>query len=361
MSSNYELKAAGTRRVPAPDLDYRPPVPRGPRPRMGLIGCGGITEHHLKAARSLGVEVAAFADLNLPAAEKRRAEFYPGADVYADYRRLLERTDIGVVDIATHPAVRVPIIEEALRAGKHVLSQKPFVLDLADGVRLAGIADSVGRRLAVNQNGRWAPYFSYLLQAVRTGLLGPLHSLTLTLNWDHTWCRGTPFEQIHHLVLYDFGIHWFDIVASAFAGRAAKRVFAGVAPAPGQEMKPPMLAHATVGFDDGLATLSFSAHSRHGPLEQLTAVGSSGTLHGAGPICGLDRLQLFTASGESEVKLEGNWFPDGFRGTLGELLCAIEEGREPRNSARNNLPSLALCFAAMKSADTGLPVIPEVA
>ncbi|MFO1451850.1 MAG: Gfo/Idh/MocA family oxidoreductase [Opitutaceae bacterium] len=359
MSSNYELKSEGTRRVAAPELDYRPPVPRGRRPRMGLIGCGGITEHHLKAARSLGVEVVAFADLNRQAAEKRRGEFYPGAEVYTDYRRLLDRTDLDVVDIATHPAVRVPIIEDALRAGKHVLSQKPFVLHLADGVRLADLADSVGRRLAVNQNGRWAPYFSYLLQAVRTGLLGPLHSLDLTLNWDHTWCRGTPFEQIHHLVLYDFGIHWFDIVASAFAGRSVRRVFAEVAPAPGQEMKPPMLAHATVGFGDGLATLSFSAHSRHGPREQITAVGSAGTLQGSGPICGLDRLQLHTAAGESEAVLEGSWFPDGFRGTLGELLCAIEEDREPRHSARNNLPSLALCFAALKSADTGLPVVPE--
>jgi len=50
--------------------------------------------------------------------------------------------------------------------------------------------------------------------------------------------------------------------------------------------------------------------------------------------------------------------PDGFRGTMGELLCAIEEDREPRNSARNNLQSLALCFAALASADSGEPVSP---
>lgn len=361
MSSNYELKPAGADHVAAPALDYRPPQPRSTRHRLGLIGCGGITEHHLKAARAMGVEVVAFADLNLASAEKRRAEFYPQADVYTDYRRLLERSDIDVVDIATHPAVRVPIIEHALLAGKHVLSQKPFVLSLADGVRLADLADRVGRRLAVNQNGRWAPYFSYLLQAVRTGLLGPLHTLDLTVNWDHTWCRGTPFESIPHLVLYDFAIHWFDIVSCAFPGRRAQRVFAQTAYAPGQDMKPPMLAHAVVGFGDGLATLGFSAHSRHGPLEKLTAVGGAGTIHGAGPICGLNRLAVHTAAGQSEAVLEGSWFPDGFRGTLGELLCAIEENREPRHSARNNLASLALCFAALKSADSGLPVTPESA
>ncbi len=41
---------------------------------------------------------------------------------------------------------------------------------------------------------------------------------------------------------------------------------------------------------------------------------------------------------------------------MAELLCAIEENREPYNSARDNLKSLALCFAAMKSADTGKPI-----
>jgi predicted dehydrogenase len=48
--------------------------------------------------------------------------------------------------------------------------------------------------------------------------------------------------------------------------------------------------------------------------------------------------------------------PDGMGGTMGELLCAIEEGREPGHSARNNLKSLELCFAALASADSGQPV-----
>jgi len=43
---------------------------------------------------------------------------------------------------------------------------------------------------------------------------------------------------------------------------------------------------------------------------------------------------------------------------MGELLCAIAEDREPSNSARHNLNSLALCFAALASAETGKPVKP---
>jgi hypothetical protein len=58
------------------------------------------------------------------------------------------------------------------------------------------------------------------------------------------------------------------------------------------------------------------------------------------------------------VPLEGTWFTSGFQGAMGELLCAIEDGREPTNGARENLDSLALCFAALASADTGTPTVP---
>ena len=55
----------------------------------------------------------------------------------------------------------------------------------------------------------------------------------MNLNWDHTWIKGTPFEQIHHVVLYDFAIHWFDL-ARPVVLRGAKplRVFAANAFAP---------------------------------------------------------------------------------------------------------------------------------
>lgn len=359
MAENYELKSAAAKRIDAPSLPYRPRRPVRYRPKLGLIGCGGIANHHLAAARAMGVEVVALADHRRENAARRRDEFFPSADIHTDHRQVLARDDIEVVDIATHPEKRAALIAEALRAGKHVLSQKPFALSLDEARRLADLADACGRRLAVNQNGRWAPCFSYLREAVRSGLLGEIHTLDLAVQWDHTWCRDTPFENVPHLVLADFGIHWFDIAACVFAGRPAEQVFAQVARAPGQTMRPPMLAHAGIRFEHGLATLSFSAHTAAGPLESMTAVGAKGTLRGSGPVCGIRELSLHTAAGVASVPLEGAWFPDGFAGALGELLCAIEEDREPVHSARNNLATLALGFAALRSADQGLPVQPE--
>ena len=74
---------------------------------------------------------------------------------------MLTRDDIEVVDIATHPHERVAHSSKAaIAAEKHVLSQKPFVIDLDDGEKLVDLADKNNVKLAVNQNGRWAPHFS---------------------------------------------------------------------------------------------------------------------------------------------------------------------------------------------------------
>lgn len=350
MSGNYDLKSADGAVIAAPDLPYAPPAPRACKPMIGLIGCGGITEHHLQAYQAAGWEVVAFYDVHASSAENRRDAFFPDARVCGSVDEMLEISEINVLDIATHPAVRVPLIEQAITAGKHVLSQKPFVTDLAEGERLVGLADAAGVKLAINQNGRWAPYFAYMRQAVRAGHIGEVGSVDIAIHWDHTWTAGTAFEKIHHLVLYDFGIHWFD-AACSFFGTSAQSVQASVTRFPDQPIQPPMLASAAAVFPHGRATLAFNACSRFGALETCTVVGTNGTLRASGPVCGITSVDLFTAEGVARAELSGSWFPDGFRGAMGELLCAIEEDREPENSARENLKSLALCFAALKAAD----------
>ena len=85
-----------------------------------------------------------------------------------------------------------------------------------------------------------------------------------------------------------------------------------------------------------------------------TVVGTKGTLRSRGP--GLNdqpMMEVHLEEGSVTVPLEGSWFESGFQGTMGELLCSIEDGHEPSNSARDNLRSLELCFAALKSADSG--------
>lgn len=356
--TDYALAGKGaTQKIKAPNLPYAPPKPKKCNPKIGLIGCGGITPTHLKAYRDAGFHVVALCDKNIEKAEARR-EFFPDAQVFTDYKDLLEREDIEVLDIATHPPERVPIIQAALKERKHVLSQKPFVLDLDTGEKLADLADKNGVKLAVNQNGRWAPHLSYMSQAVKQNLIGDLLSVHVRIHWDHTWIEGTPFAQIHDIIFYDFAIHWFDFVASLFGERKATKVHASKTRAFGQTMKPPMLAQSLIEFEDGQASLVFDAHLPHGAQDSTYVGGTRGSMVSTGPNLGEQKVKLFLENGIAKPKLKGSWFPGGFAGTMGELLCAIEENREPQNNARDNLKSLALCFAAIEASAVGTSQIP---
>jgi len=351
-------KSSVAARIRAPKLPYQPRDPKHYRPAIGLIACGGITKHHLIAYKRAGYPVIALCDPLLSRARQRQQEFYPQATVHRDYCTLLRRDDIEVVDIAAHPPARAEIIEAALCAGKHVLSQKPFVLDLDFGQRMVDLADRRDVKLAVNQNGRWAPHFNYIHQAILAGIIGEVSAVHLSVHWNHGWVGGTEFEKIKHLILYDFAIHWFDILSCFMRGRPLRRVYASMARSATQKVDPPLLAQALVEYDNAQASLVFDADTQFGPQDRTYVTGSRGSITSTGPDLKHQEVTLWTAEGRVSPKLKGCWFSDGFHGTMGELLLAIEEDREPLNSGRDNLNSLALCFAAVASAERNEPVVP---
>ena len=355
------LKVSSSQRmgqIPAPELPYLPPQPPKPSPGIGLIGCGGITAFHLDAYRDAGFPVLAFCDANEEQAVKRRDTYNPQGSVYTDFNALLEHPGVDVVDIATHVEIRGPMIEAALRSGKHVLSQKPFTLDLSEGNRLADLAAGLDLKLAVNQNGRWAPHFSYMRHAIASGVIGEVNAVHLAVHWDHTWTGNTIFNEIPHLILYDFAIHWFDILTCFMGDTAPLRVYASEARTANQTNKPPMLGQVIVEYANAQATLVFDAATPFGPADRSYVTGTGGTLESVGPDLSDQIVTLYNERGIARPGLEGEWFKNGFEGSMAELLCAIAEGREPTNGAHNNLQSLALCFAAIESARTRQPQIP---
>lgn len=356
---DYALVSKAVAEVAAPDLPYRPPQPKG-RHRIALVGAGGISFAHLDAYRAYGFDVAAIMSRDIAKARARAAEFFPDAMVTADYAAVLARDDITVIDLTPHPDERVHLIEAALTAGKHVLSQKPFVTDLDLGERLCALAEGRGLHLAVNQNGRWAPHMAWMRAAVRAGLIGDVTGVHCSLHWDHTWVKGTPFENEDDLVLFDFGVHWFDFVTS-ITGRLAARVQAQSVEAPAAGVRPPMLATAMLDFSAAQASIVLDAATPHGPQDSTYIAGMKGSLLSTGPDLGNQQVTLYTAAGAARPALQGQWFNDGFAGAMGELLCAIEEGREAENGARSNLMSLANCFAALQAAREGRPIVPGTA
>ena len=351
-----QVKVVRLPKVAAPVLPYRPRDPKLYRPNIGVIGCGGITKWHLTAYKKAGYNVTALCDIDIARAEMRRNEYYPDACMTDDHRQLLARDDIEVVDITTHPPQRPPIIEDVLRAKAR--TQPETVRARPRRGRAAGRpGGQMGVRLAVNQNARWAPHFSYIREAVRAGLLGAVDSVHCDVHWDHSWVKGTAFETVHHLILYDFAIHWFDFLATVMRGTRTARVrFDG--PPRYTVGAPPLLAQAMVDYEAGQATLIFDGFTRFERIDRTLVIGTQGAIRSVGDTTETQRVELTTASGIARPRLQGTWFPDGFHGTMGELMSAIAENREPTNSARENLDSLELCFAAVASAERGDPVKP---
>lgn len=343
--------------IDTPDLAYQPPVPEDPS-NIALVGCGDITDQHLAAYTEAGWDVLAFCDIDEEMARARRDEYYPSGDVYTDAADVYARDDVGVVDVATHPEPREGLIEDAIRAGKHVLSQKPFVLDLDAGERLAELADEHGVKLAVNQNGRWAPHWSFVRHAVRGGYVGEVLGVHLDAHWDHDWIADERFDEIHHAILYDYAIHYFDLVACVMQDRDPDRVYASVARSPAQTATPPLLGQATIEYEGAQASLVFDGNVARGTADRTYVGGTEGTVRSEGPHLTDQAVSLYLDDCVVRPDLAGSWFPTGFQGTMGELLSAIEDHREPENSGWNNLASLELCYAAVAAAEDGEPKVP---
>ncbi len=354
-TDTYALVAPDLPAVQAPVLPYGPPMPRDRSFGIGLIGAGGISAAHLAAYRKYGLNVVAICDRHLDRAEARRDAYFQNARATDRLDEVIGQPDVAVVDLTLHPEGRAPLMRQALEAGQHVLSQKPFVRDLAVGRALVDLANEKRLQLAVNQNGRFAPHLSWMREAVSAGLIGEVTAVHVSIQWDHTWIAGTQFAEMPFVILEDFSIHWFDFLASVMGG-GAERVFATTTRAHGQTIRPGLLVEVLVAYPGGHASLIFDANVAHGAADTTVVVGTLGSLRSSGPDLGRQSVSLHTGGGVAQPALSGAWFVEGFAGTMGALLSAIETGVEPINSARGNLASLRLCQAAIESVRASAPV-----
>ena len=164
--------------------------------RVGIIGQGrsGRDIHGAFFRTEEGrehYEVAAVAEL-IEARRKRAVEEY-GCDVYEDYRDLLARDDIDVVVNSTFSHLHYPITVEALKAGKNVVSEKPFSKYSMECEEMIRTAREAGVTLTIFQQSRVAPYFTRIREIIGTGLLGEIQQITIRFSgfsrrWDWQTC-----------------------------------------------------------------------------------------------------------------------------------------------------------------------------
>jgi predicted dehydrogenase len=341
-------------------IEYRPRFPVEYRPGIGLVGCGHIAKlAHLPAYAAYGVEVVGVYDAVPDATADIREQFPVVGQVFGSLDELLADPRIEIVDIATHPTARLELVRAAVAAGKHVLSQKPFAPTVAAARELVEEAERAGVRLAVNQNGRWAPSWRIATRLVETGRIGEVTAVTHLFEHDFDWTVGTRYDEIPHFVLYDFAVHWIDITRCWLAGKevATVRALEYRTPTQAEGQVAPWGALVVVQYADGSNALirSIGTATRR-PGDPFWIHGAEGTIRGS-VRQGTDFVALERAGDTVEFALDGEWLPDGFAGTLAELCTAISEEREPFNSARHNLLTLQMTLAACLSAgEDGRPV-----
>ncbi len=144
-----------------------------------LIGFGKVAENaHAPAwQKEKGVSLLAAAD----ASPERRAaaeKTFPGIRTYADFERLLEEeTDLDFVDIATPPHLHAAQCRLALQKGRHVLCEKPLVLNKKDFTSLRDTAQKQDRALFTTHNWKHAPLFIKLRSLLDADAIGAVRHM----------------------------------------------------------------------------------------------------------------------------------------------------------------------------------------
>ena len=146
--------------------------------RIGIIGCGGIANNkHLPALKRIKeVEVVAFCDIIVEKAEEAAKKFgTPDAKVYEDYKELLKDETIDAVNVLTPNRSHSFISIDAMRAGKHVMCEKPMAKTYAEAKEMVQAAKETGKILTIGYQNRYRPDSQYLKRACENGELGEIY------------------------------------------------------------------------------------------------------------------------------------------------------------------------------------------
>lgn len=340
-------------------------TPRFPEDRGGvaILGAGKIAQSaHLPAYMKFGVGVTGVWSRSPETTATVRERFPFVGRIYDSAEDLLADSEVQFIDLATGPEGRLDWISAAIEAGKHVLAQKPLTLTAEDLERLPAVlatAERAGVTVAVNHNGRWAPPWRATSLLLRGGAIGEVVGVTHVHDKPLPPLAGTAFDQMPHMLLTDYLLHWVDITRSWLAdggSGAVVSVHASDWRIPGQpaEARNPWAATLTMSTASGAsATVRIPGNAiTSQPGCPFWVHGTSGTLSGS-VLLDSDRLELDDGTSRTSVALEGAWFVDAFAAAMGELMCAVEERRTPENSAADAALSVELVLAARASAERG--------
>ena len=181
--------------------------------RVGLVGTGYVSQHHLRALKKLDyVQVAAVCDLNLDRATKAAKE----AGIACAYRSLdeLGHERLDVIHILTPPASHCALTVQALKMGCHVLVEKPMAPSSDECDRMMDAAKETGRILSVSHSARMDPVVLEALRLVRQGACGDVLAVDFLRSSDYPPYAGGAMPAHYReggYPFFDIGVHGLSL------------------------------------------------------------------------------------------------------------------------------------------------------
>ena len=310
--------------------------------QLGVVSCGAIAQAHLRGiAACEKAELVAVASRDVGRRDQAAAEFGARRS-YAEFEEILGDEDVEAIVICAPNFLHFPYAMAALQAGKHVLTEKPSADSYEDGIQLVNEADRCGLRLMSSQNSRYLAAMSRARDIICSGSVGrPLHMMyTLTSFYDGA---GSWWKECPRFLIANSGSHPLDFMpwlTDANPTRVYATAHSNKPDFPGED---DFSVH--LSLDNGAEAITYTTLSSGFTRRDMIIVCEKGTLY----FDGLRRLEL-----DGDLLVEES--PDPFVPQMREFVEAVLEDREPGNSGRDVLTSLAVIDAAYQSVEEGRSV-----
>lgn len=335
--------------------------------RVAVVGMGFIGGFHCKAFESVPeAKLVAVADtIESPGLLEARESW--NVEAYTDLDALLAREDLHAITIGTPSGLHGEIALKALRAGKHVLTEKPLEVTLAKADEMIREAGERGLRLGVVSQHRTDPGILELREAVASGALGRVVLAQAFVPWHRTqqyydgggW-RGT-WKLDGGGALMNQGVHTVDMLQWV-VGAPVRRVVGQTATATHERIEVEDVAQALLEFEGGAMGLIVATTSAYpGFAERLEVVGTKGTI-----VVEKDKVVLREIQGEEKLERtdSGEEFGVGAsdpkaisnRGhvmQLADFCRATRDDRAPMIPGEEGRKPLEIILAVYESAKRG--------
>lgn len=325
------------------------------RIKVGIIGAGGIAAVHMEGylANSDLIQVVAVADTVIESA--RRLADPLGAEVYTDYREMLESEHIDAVDICLPHHLHVDAIVAAAEAGKHILCEKPICVNREEAQRVLDVIERSGVVLMCAHNQLFSPPVVKARELLDSGLLGAIYRVRTTdcffndFQPDTVGWRGAVASSGGG-ELIDTGYHPTYLLAH-LANAEPHEVIAMLSTHRLTFMEGEDSAEVLVRFSNGIVgTIATSwAYTSTATTERFSVVGEKGSIHSDGA-----SLWYALRTGENE-RFD---FPKGpvwqeYADEIEHFARSLIAGTAPIHDHRDGIAVLGIILAAYESARSG--------